>query len=61
MTNSEVPQDNAVRHTGTGRISRMLMRTMTLFESLESSGDVSLKSLFDGMASGEGKSKNIKR
>lgn len=54
LTGSAVPQDNAVRHTGTGRISRMLMRTMTLFESLESSGDVSLKSLFDGTASGEG-------
>jgi len=56
LTGSAVPKDNAVQHTGTGRISRMLMRTMTLFESLESSGDVSLKSLFDGTAEVEGMS-----
>jgi len=54
LTGSAVPLDNAVRHTGTGRISRMLMRPMSLFESLESSGDVSLKSLFDGDANVEG-------
>jgi len=45
-----VPKDNAVQHTGTGRISRMVMRPMSLFESLESNGTVSLKSLFDGTA-----------
>jgi len=50
LTGSAVPQDNAVWHTGTGRISRMLMRPMSLFESLESSGAVSLKALFDGDA-----------
>jgi len=48
LTGSAVPTDNAVRHTGTGRISRMLMRPMTLFESLESSGEVSLRELFGG-------------
>ena len=47
LTGSAVPMDNAMRHTGTGRISRMLMRPMSLYESLESSGDVSLKALFD--------------
>jgi predicted AAA+ superfamily ATPase len=50
LTGSAVPKDNAVQHTGTGRISRMLMRPMSLFESLESNGTVSLKSLFDGTA-----------
>jgi predicted AAA+ superfamily ATPase len=54
LTGSAVPLDNAVRHTGTGRISRMLMRTMTLYESLESSGDVSLQALFDGTSDGDG-------
>jgi predicted AAA+ superfamily ATPase len=54
LTGSAVPRDNAVQHSGTGRISRMLMRTMTLFESLESSGDVSLKALFDGTRKVEG-------
>lgn len=37
-----------MEHTGTGRISRMKMRPMSLFESGESNGTVSLKSLFDG-------------
>jgi predicted AAA+ superfamily ATPase len=54
LTGSAVPKDNAVRHTGAGRISRIRMRPMTLFESLESSGDVSLKSLFDNTGDGEG-------
>ena len=36
-------------HSGAGRISRMKMRTMSLFESKESSGEVSLRGLFDGM------------
>jgi uncharacterized protein len=53
LTGSAVPKDNAVQHTGTGRISRMTMRPMSLFESLESNGMVSLKSLFDGTAVGE--------
>jgi len=54
LTGSAVPMDNAVRHSGTGRISRMLMRPMSLYESLESSGDVSLKALFDGNNNTEG-------
>jgi predicted AAA+ superfamily ATPase len=48
LTGSAVPKDDAVQHTGTGRISRLMMRPMSLFESLESNGSVSLKSLFDG-------------
>ena len=56
LTGSAVPKDNAVQHTGAGRISRMLMRTMTLYESLESTGDISLKALFDGTADGDGMS-----
>jgi hypothetical protein len=48
LTGSAVPLDNAVQHTGTGRISRMMMRPMSLFESKESNGSVSLKRLFDG-------------
>ena len=50
LTGSAVPKDNSVMHTGTGRISRMTMRPMTLFESGDSSGNVSLSSLFDGSA-----------
>ena len=48
LTGSAVPKDNVVHHTGTGRISRLLMRPMSLYESMESNGSVSLKALFDG-------------
>lgn len=48
LTGSAVPSDNAVFHTGTGRISGLLMRTMSLYESGESNGTVSLSALFDG-------------
>jgi predicted AAA+ superfamily ATPase len=56
LTGSAVPLDNATLHSGTGRISRLKMRTMTLFESLDSNGKVSLKSLFDGKCDIECKS-----
>ena len=48
LTGSAVPSDNVTAHTGTGRISRLMMRPMSLFESLESNGTVSLRALFDG-------------
>lgn len=50
LTGSAVPKDNSVQHTGTGRISRLMMRPMSLYESMESNGSVSLKALFDGEA-----------
>lgn len=47
LTGSAVPtKTDETFHTGTGRISRMKMRTMSLFESGDSTGAVSLKSLF---------------
>jgi len=49
LTGSAVPNDNnRPMHSGTGRISKMYMRPMSLFESLESDGSVSLASLFNG-------------
>ena len=48
LTGSAVPSDNVTAHTGTGRISRLMMRPMSLFESSESNGAVSLRALFDG-------------
>lgn len=48
LTGSAVPLDNGIAHTGTGRISRILMRPMSLFESMESNGSVSLQALFKG-------------
>ena len=49
LTGSAVPNgfDDSM-HTGTGRISKLLMRTMSLFESKDSSGEVSIKDLFKG-------------
>ena len=49
LTGSSVsPNREKIMHTGTGRISRLLMRTMSLYESEDSSGDVSLGAMFDG-------------
>jgi predicted AAA+ superfamily ATPase len=48
LTGSATPSDNETSHSGTGRIARMLMRPMSLFESNESNGSISLKDLFDG-------------
>jgi len=48
LTGSTVPSaDMSTSHTGTGRISRMVMRPMTLFESGESNGSISLGDLFN--------------
>jgi len=47
LTGSVAVDDSAVKHTGTGRISRLAMDTMSLWESGESTGDVSLSALFD--------------
>jgi predicted AAA+ superfamily ATPase len=48
LTGSATPRDNVTSHSGTGRIARMIMRPMSLFESQESNGSVSLNDLFDG-------------
>jgi len=48
LTGSVVPPETKDMHTGTGRISRITMRTMSLFESSESTGEISLKDLFEG-------------
>lgn len=47
LTGSTTPPNDSNRHTGTGRFGRLLMRPMSLFESLESTGEVSLKNLFE--------------
>ena len=49
LTGSSVPVDlDESMHTGTGRIVRMRMRPMSLFESMDSNGQVSLNDLFGG-------------
>lgn len=62
LTGSAVPPEEkksqeAPRHTGTGRIVRMRMRPMSLFESGESTGEVSLSALFDGETNVAGQAK----
>ena len=48
LTGSAVPADNVTAHTGTGRFARILMRPMSLYESQESNGSISLADLFEG-------------
>jgi hypothetical protein len=49
LTGSSVPpQQDKIHHSGTGRIGRISMRPMSLWESGESSGKVSLSDLFEG-------------
>lgn len=48
LTGSAVPPNlEEIFHSGTGRISRLKLRTMSLWESGDSTGDVSLSELFD--------------
>ena len=48
LTGSAVPiQTDEIIHTGTGRISRLSMRTMSLVESGDSTGEIRLSSLFE--------------
>ncbi|BDA64926.1 ATP-binding protein [Actinomyces capricornis] len=48
LTGSSVPAEDAVRHSGAHRISRVRMRPMTLFERGLATGEVSLMALFNG-------------
>lgn len=47
LTGSTVVDRSKIHHSGTGRISRMKMLPMSLWESGESNGKISLKELFD--------------
>ena len=47
LTGSTVIDDDEIMHTGTGRISKMSMYPMSLYESKESNGKISLRELFD--------------
>lgn len=48
LTGSATPVTNQIHHSGAGRISRMKMYTMSLYESGDSTGEVSLLDLFKG-------------
>ncbi|MDD2957780.1 MAG: DUF4143 domain-containing protein [Lachnospiraceae bacterium] len=50
LTGSAVPADTKeITHSGTGRFTWLTMRPMSLYESGDSTGEVSLKDLFDGI------------
>jgi predicted AAA+ superfamily ATPase len=48
LTGSAAPSDDQTRHTGAGRFARITLRPMSLFESGDSTGEVSLAQLFTG-------------
>ena len=48
LTGSARPSEGETMHTGTGRISRVLMRPMSLYESGESTGEVSFIDIIEG-------------
>lgn len=49
LTGSALPTDmTEVMHSGTGRFGWLRMRTMSLWESNDSNGEVSLRNLFEG-------------
>lgn len=48
LTGSATPNHKGILHSGAGRIARLRMSTMSSYESKDSTGEVSLSSLFDG-------------
>ena len=61
LTGSAVPpkpkdEDEQIFHSGTGRIAYLKLRTMSLWESEDSTGEVSLESLFESTEKVEGTS-----
>lgn len=48
LTGSAVPMDDITRHTGAGRLTRLRMRPMTLFETGHATGTASVEGLLNG-------------
>lgn len=63
LTESSTPKKKDRLHSGVGRIGKLKMRTMSLYESGDSSGKIALKDLCDGklqmMLTGEVDLRNI--
>jgi len=57
LTGSVIPKKTNNMHSGAGRISRLTMRTMSLYESKESTGEISLADLLHGKTGMLGTSK----
>ncbi len=47
LTGSTTVDESKIKHSGAGRIKRIVMRPMSLYESGESTGEISLMDLFD--------------
>ncbi len=47
LTGSATPNHKGIMHSGTARISKVRMNTMSLYETGDSSGEVSLKDIFE--------------
>lgn len=59
LTGSAVPVNTKeINHSGTGRFSWLMMRPMSLYESKESTGEISLKELFDENTNVDGENPN---
>lgn len=65
LTGSSTPADKTdIYHSGAGRITTTFMRSMSLWESKESSGEIQLSDLFDGGDNFQwstGKSRNLEQ
>ena len=48
LTGSSTPNREGINHSGAGRFGKIKLRTMSLYESGDSSGDISLKNICDG-------------
>lgn len=54
--NGDLIEEEQIHHTGTGRMARLKLRTMTLWESEDSTGTVSLGKLFENAEKIDGES-----
>ncbi len=65
LTGSSTPIRNGIAHSGAGRFGKIHLRTMSLYESGDSSGDISLRDLcnnkFTDKATGEVDLRNLAR
>ncbi len=65
LTGSSTPNRKGIAHSGAGRYGKIHLRTMSLYESGDSTGDISLENLcnnkFKGKATGEVDLRNLAR
>lgn len=48
LTGSSTPKRDGISHSGAGRFGKVYMRTMSLYETGDSTGDISLKDICEG-------------